>query len=133
VIAMPSGTGLSPRLRNQITLAVAQWLENAPVTARAYGEGLDAGIERDELERNRRATSEDARTKAILRLAVTIVIARGRIDTTDRKWIERYAIGEDELREIIAEVSRAMFACYVAGAIEPQPLVTPIEMRIGDY
>jgi hypothetical protein len=124
---------LSPRLRNQITLAVAQWLDNAAVTSRAYETGLALGIERDELEANRRARSHDARTKTILRLAVTIVIARGRIDTTDRKWIERYALSEEELREIIAEVTRAMFACYVAGVIEQQPRRAPIEMRIGDY
>lgn len=133
MITIPSGAGLSPRLRTQIALAVAQWLDNAPVTARAFDGGEALGIERDELELNRRANSHDARTKMILRLAVTIVIGRGRIDTTDRKWIDRYALSEDELREIIAEVTRTMFACYVAGVIEPRPRVAPIEMRIGDY
>lgn len=133
MIAIPSGAGLSPRLQTQIDLAVAQWLDNAAVTARAFDAGLALGVERDELERNRRARSADKRTQTILRLAVTIVIARGRIDATDRKWIERFALGEDELREIIAEVSRATFACYVAGVIEPAPRVAPIEMRIGDY
>jgi hypothetical protein len=130
---IPSGTGLSPRLRVQIALAVAQWLECATVTARAYAAGEQLRIEREELERNRRASSSDPGTKTILRLAVTIVISSGRIDATDRGWIERHALGEVELREIIAEVTRTMFDCYAAGVLQVKPQVAPIEMRIGDY
>ena len=63
-----------------IGLAVAQWMRSPRGTSAARQRLRELGVPEAEIERRRRAQSDDRSLAGMLRLAVTLVIARGRLE-----------------------------------------------------
>ncbi len=114
-----------------IQLAVAQWLRSPRATSAARERLRARGVSEDEIQRRRRCESTDARLGAILRLAVTLLIARGRLNDRETRLLGP-AKDERTLRAISAAVAQTYYDVSVAESIERPPYV-PIEMNVGDY
>jgi hypothetical protein len=115
-----------------IDLAVAQWMRSPRATSLARERLRAMGVSETEIEERRRCRSADQRLAAILRLAVTFVIARGRLEVRDRALLP--ATDRDATIAAIAQATslaflRVSLANEVA-ANEPYPA---IDVNIGDY
>jgi alkylhydroperoxidase family enzyme len=124
-----AASSLDPLTRDSIQLAVAQWLGSARATSAARESLRAAGIAPDEIERRRRAQSSDRRLAATLRLAVTLVIARGRLSRRDRAALDP---DQPTLRAIVIAVSDAFARTLLAETVDATPYPA-IEMRLEDY
>jgi hypothetical protein len=114
-----------------IVLAVAQWRRNARATLIAANRLQRFGIADREIFARRRASSGDAELAALLRLAVTIVIAHGRLHPADLRFAERHGL-RARISELDVYAEDAMALIEAIGAADLS--VTPeIEMDVGDY
>ncbi len=114
-----------------IDLAVAQWMRSPRGTAAARQRLRELGVPEAEIERRRRAQSDDRELAGLLRLAVTLVIARGRLEQADLRRIKP-APNESQLREIVAAVALAFYNAAIAESID-RTNYPAIDMVVGDY
>jgi hypothetical protein len=114
-----------------VGLAVAQWLRSPRGTSIARERLRELGVPEDEIERRRRARSEDRALAGILRLAVTLVIARGRLERADLGRVKP-APSEALLREIAAAVALAFYNVAIAESVD-RTAYPAIDMSVGDY
>jgi hypothetical protein len=122
---------LSAETQLSIDVAIAQWLRSPRVTSSAYRRLRELGVPAPEIERRRRAQSADPALAGILRIAVTFVIARGRLERSDLRGI-RPAPGAPLLRAIAAAAAHAFYDVAIAESVDPVPFAA-IDMQIGDY
>ncbi|MBD5655969.1 MAG: hypothetical protein IAI50_12430 [Candidatus Eremiobacteraeota bacterium] len=93
---------------------------------------LELGVSEDEIVRRRRAESTDRDLARALRLAVTIVITRGRLTDAERRNISRW-FSEDAWSEIV-ETTTDAYATVVRAETLPAPAPEPtVDLDIGDY
>ena len=104
---------LSPKVREQIALAVGEDNQCHYCVAAHSAIGKHAGLTPEEIEGGRRAKSPDPKTDAILKFAQKLSANRGNI--TDPEWAEVRKAGcsDEEGLEIIAAVSLNLFTNYV--------------------
>jgi hypothetical protein len=111
-----------------IVLAVAQWRRHPQLTKAAIVRLTGLGVAPAEIFARRRAASNDPQLAAVLRLAVTIVIAGGRLSAADRRFIERHELdGVADCVKAYADDALAFIAaigCAARGEID---------MNVGDY
>jgi hypothetical protein len=115
-----------------IDLAVAQWMRSPRATSLARERVRTLGVDEAEIEERRRCRSVDRHMAAVLRLAVTLVITRGRLEERDRAllpWAERDATIAAIAHATSLALLRVARANEVASA-EPFPA---IDLDIGDY
>ena len=125
------GAHLTADARLSINLAVAQWLRSPRATSNARRRLRDAGVAEDEIERRRRTQSDDPSLAGVLKLAVTMVIARGHLSERDRRFIGR-GPNDPLVREIAESVAASFYDVTVAESLDRSPFET-IDMQIGDY
>jgi hypothetical protein len=114
-----------------IVLAVAQWRRSPHVTSAAIARLRGLGIADAEIYARRRASSADPALAALLRLAVTVVIARGKLTRADRRFVERHSLA-NVLAQVEIYVADAL--AFVAAIETPAfPRRPEIEMDVGDY
>jgi hypothetical protein len=111
-----------------IVLAVAQWRRNPVVTQAAILRLRGYGVSETEIFARRRASSCDPKLAALLRLAVTIAIARGALTAADRQFIERHAL--DGLLTYVDTYVADALAFAAAARLAP---AAALDMDVGDY
>jgi hypothetical protein len=122
---------LSAETRLSIDVAIAQWLHSSRATSRAYRRLRELGVPPHEIERRRRAQSDDAALAGILRLAVTFMIARGHLERRDLRHMHPKPAAP-LLRAIAAATARSFYDVAIAESVDAAPF-TAIDMEIGDY
>lgn len=132
---MDSGSvaaGLDSVVAASIELAVAQWLRSARATSGARERLRSAGVDDAEIEQRRRCRSADPHLAALLRLAVTVIITRGRLEPRDVGRV-RPALTDERLRAVVAATAIAFLAVTLAESVDRTTPFAPIDMEIGDY
>ena len=104
---------LSPKVREQIALAVGEDNQCHYCVAAHSAIGKHAGLTPEEIEGGRRAKSPEPKTDAILKFAQRLSANRGNI--TDAEWAEACKAGcsDEEVLEIVTAVSLNLFTNYV--------------------
>jgi hypothetical protein len=115
-----------------IDLAVAQWMRSPRATSLARERLRTLGVAEDEIEERRRCRSGDRRLRAVLRLAVTIVITRGRLEERDRALLapaERNAM----LGAVAHATALAFLRVTLANEVTSAERYPAIDVDIEDY
>ena len=123
---------LDERSRTAIEIAVAQWVGSEQCTSAARRRLLELGVDGDEIERHRRGDARDPALRALLRFAVTTLIARGRVDATDFARM-RPRPSDALLAETAAVTARAFLRVTLAESLGLHGDAPPLAMAIGDY
>lgn len=127
----PAAIGLSAEQRWSIRLAVAQWLRSARAVASAQ-DGLRAlGTPPAEIVRRRRAESADAALARLLRLAVTVVITRGRLEASDRS--RPSPLSDTTVQAVVEATADAYAGVLLAESSGSAASAHVVDMEIGDY
>jgi uncharacterized peroxidase-related enzyme len=104
---------LSPRLREQIALAVAE-INVCTYSLAFHSEaGREAGLTEEDVRRARGATAADARANAMLRFTQRIVLQRGKISDADFLALGQAGFSQAEIVEIIANVALNLFTNFL--------------------
>ena len=85
-----------------------------------------------EIEERRRCRSSNPRLAAILRLAVTLITTRGRLEVRDRALLPES--GREELIAAIARAtSLAFLGVLLANEVDSNEPYPAVDLDIGDY
>ena len=133
-VQKPAGTAplLEDMATASIDLAVAQWMRSPRAAALARERLRAAGIAEAEIEERRRCRSADPELAAELRIAVTLLIARGKLEPRDRALVpstERDA----RIAAIAHATSLAFLRVSLANEADPSDPYPAIDLDIGDY
>ncbi len=104
---------LSPKLREQIALVVAQDNDCGYCLAAHSAIGRTVGLSEEAIRDSRRGESPDGKEAAILAFANTLVISRGWISDEEITRLHKAGVTEGEMAEIIANVALTMFTIYL--------------------
>jgi hypothetical protein len=115
-----------------IDLAVAQWLRSPRATSLGRQRLRAFGVSEMEIEERRRCRSSNRRLAAILRVAVTLVITRGRLEVRDRALLP--ASDREELIAGIAQAtSLAFLSVLLANEVDSNEPYPEVDLDVGDY
>lgn len=105
-------TSLSPQIRSQIALAVAQ-ANNCQycLSAHTMIAGKE-GLQSQQIIQARKGDATDSKTQAILRFAKLVVEKRGKVTDQDVTALKAAGVNDTEIVEIILVVSLNMFTNY---------------------
>lgn len=120
------GGVLGDKLREQISLTVAEANGCGYCVAAHCAIGKTVGLSDSELSDGRQASSPDSKVDAVLQLARQLVEDRGRVSDEDLDRVRRVGFGDAEIAEIVAVVAWKTFANYfnhVAGTKMDFPAV----------
>jgi alkylhydroperoxidase family enzyme len=123
---------LDEAVRAAIEIAVAQWVRSERCTSAARERLRELGVDAFEIERNRRADSRDPGLRALLRFAVTTLIARGRVAPNDLQRM-RPRPSDALLAEVASITARAFLRVTLVESLDLHLDVPPVAMAIGDY
>jgi uncharacterized peroxidase-related enzyme len=121
---------LTPKLREQIALTVAELNGCAYCLSAHSALGKMVGLGDEELEDSRRGNSTDRRTEAVLQFARKIVTERGWVSDENVAELRANSVTDEELAEIVANVAHNTFSNYfnhVTQAESDFPAVAPLE------
>lgn len=104
---------LSPKLREQIALVVAQDNECEYCLAAHATIGRTVGLSEETIRDSRRGESPDAKEAAVLDFASTLVVNRGWVTDAEIAKLRKAGVTEGEIAEIIANVSLTLFTNYL--------------------
>lgn len=109
--ALATGT-LSAKIREQIALIVAD-VNHCEYCLSAHSTiGKMVGLSEAEILASRNADASDAKTKAILKLAYSIVRNRGEVNQDEIETVRQSGVTEGEIAEVIANVGLNIFTNY---------------------
>jgi len=115
-----------------IELAVAQWMRSPRGTSLARERLRALGMPEHEIEERRRCRSADPGVAAALRLAVTLIITRGRLEARDRALLPA-SDRDAAIAAIALATSFAFLRVALANEAAPREPYPPIDLDIGDY
>lgn len=119
-------TGLTPKLRSLITVAVSQLNGCDYTLSTAVALGRREGLSDDEFTLARRAEASDPRTAAALRFAATAVREGGHVSAAEVVRLRNAGFSDEEIVEVIGAVALNVFRNYfnlIAGTEVDFPLV----------
>jgi uncharacterized peroxidase-related enzyme len=127
-----SKASLSAGLREQISLAVAG-ASGCDYCASAHAAvGKKLGLDASELQMNLRGEAGDARTRAALDFARTMVEKRGWVDDADLAAVRDAGYGETEIVEIVATVALNLFSNYFNHVVGTEVDFPPVRSGGGE-
>ncbi|MGD2111472.1 MAG: peroxidase-related enzyme [Phycisphaerae bacterium] len=106
-------SSLSPKLREQIALAVGELNRCQYCLAAHCALGKMAGLGDEEIADSRRGVSPDRKTEAVLRFAGKVVSERGWVSDEDVQSIRAVGVTDAEIAEIVAAVALNIFTNYI--------------------
>jgi alkylhydroperoxidase family enzyme len=130
--AEPAIRLLDERTRTAIEIAVAQWVGSERCTSAARERLFELGVPEDEIALHRRGDARDPALRALLRFAVTTLIARGRVHATDLTRMHPRP-SDALLAETAAVTARAFLRVTLVESLGLQRDVPHLDMAIGDY
>ena len=104
---------LGPKIGEQIAIAVAQANGCGYCLSAHTAIGAMHGLDAATMTAARRASSSDAKTAAILTLALAIVDARGKVDDSVLVAARRAGVSDPEIVETVAHVALNIFTNYL--------------------
>lgn len=107
-----SAGALSPRLREQIALAVGQANSCQYCLSAHTAVGKMVGLKPEEIAASRRAVSSDAKEGAALRFAQQLVVHKGLVDDGALRAVREAGLSDAEIVEIVANVALNIFTNY---------------------
>lgn len=134
-----SGTlegGVLPfEIRYQIAIAVSE-INGCPYCLSAFTAiGKSNGMQDETLAACRLAGSTDPKIDAMLKFAAAIVRERGAVTTEDFQKVKSAGCSDEEIQEIVANVTLFTFANYINLVIRTEidfPLVMPVKQRAAE-
>lgn len=111
-------TTLSPAVREQIALAIAEQTGCEYCLAAHAAIGKMAGLPAGEIDAARRGESADPRARAALRFARAVVAAHGNVGEADWHAARSAGLSGAELIEVIAAVALNLYTNFVNKALE---------------
>lgn len=124
-----SGGSLSAKVREQIALAVAEGNDCSYCLSAHSFIGNKAGLSEKEIVEARQAGAEKAKTDAILKLALSILVQKGEISDGAFKAARDAGLTDGEIVETVANVVVNIFTNYVnhvARTVVDFPEVKPL-------
>lgn len=115
-------TSLSPQLRSQIALVVAQTNDCNYCLSAHTAIASAQGIQLQETILARKGEAHDKKTQAILQFAKQVVEKRGKVSDQEVKSLKNAGVSDQELVEIILVINMNMFTNYFNHIID-----TPID------
>ena len=109
--ALGKGT-LSPKLREQIALVVAQDNQCEYCLAAHTAIGRTIGLSEEAIRDSRKGESPDTKDAAILEFASTLVVNRGWVTDAELGTLRKAGVTDAEIAEIIANVALTIFTNY---------------------
>ncbi len=103
---------LSPKLREQIALVVAQDNQCEYCLAAHSAIGRTVGLSEEAIRDSRRGESPDGTEAATLEFASTLVVNRGWVTDGEIAKLHKAGVTEGEIAEIIANVGLTLFTNY---------------------
>lgn len=119
--------GLSPKVREQIALIVAETNQCGYCLSAHTFIGGKLGLSQQDLANARHANAADPRTDAILKLAHSIVVQRGELGDAGLERARHAGLTDGEIVETVAHVALNIFTNYInhiAGTVIDFPEVT---------
>jgi uncharacterized peroxidase-related enzyme len=107
-----SKDSLPPRLREQISLAVAQANGCEYCLAAHSAVGKAVGLTDEQIRDSRLGAAVDARADALVRFAVQVVRSRGRVSDADLDDVRAAGFGDGAIAEVVAHVALDTFTNY---------------------
>jgi uncharacterized peroxidase-related enzyme len=108
-----AGGSLSPRVREQIALVVAEANFCGYCLSTHTFLGGKAGLTKTDIADARHARAADRKTDAILKLARAIVVQRGEVNDADFEQARPSGLTDGDIVETVANVALSIFANYV--------------------
>jgi hypothetical protein len=115
-----------------IDLAVAQWMRSPRATSVGRARLRAFGVTETEIEERRRCRSADRQLAAVLRLAVTLMITRGRLEARDRALLPS-TNREGAIAAIAQATSLAFLRVLLANEAALNEPYAAIDLDVGDY
>lgn len=107
-----SQTGLSPKLREQIALAVGQANQCGYCLAAHTMIGKTVGLQADDILQARKGKTSDKKDAVILAFAKSVVDKKGNVSDQEVNDLKAAGITDKELTEIILVITLNMFTNY---------------------
>jgi len=103
---------LSPALREQIALTVAEINNCAYCLAAHSALGTMVGLSKEQVLDSRRATASDSQTATALRFAKAVVEKQGRASEEDLDQVRAAGFTDGDITEIVTHVAKNIFTNY---------------------
>lgn len=113
-------TSLSPQLREQIALAVAQTNQCNYCLSAHTVIGKGAGLKDEDIIHARKIESKDPKTQAILNFAKKVVELRGKVSDANIAALKVAGVNDTELVEIMLVIFVNMFTNYFNHVTDPK-------------
>ena len=107
-----SQTSLSPKLREQISLAVGQANQCGYCLSAHTVIGQTVGLQSDEMQQARKGLSSDKKEAIILTFTKSVVDKRGNVSDQEVSDLKAAGVTDKELTEIILIIALNMFTNY---------------------
>ncbi|GAA2790688.1 carboxymuconolactone decarboxylase family protein [Kitasatospora paracochleata] len=111
---------LTPRLREQLALLIAQENSCTYCVSAHTLRGTRMGLTPDELARTREASDADPHADAVLRIARAVVRDRGRVGDRELTDARAAGVSDAELAEIVAHVALNTLSNYFNHLAQPE-------------
>jgi uncharacterized peroxidase-related enzyme len=111
------GGSLGPALSEQIAVAVANKNSCEYCLAAHTALGQKAGLSAEDLTAAQAGRSNDTKTEALLRFAVSLVEARGHIDAREVQALRELGWSDEHVVETVAQVALNLFTNYLNVAL----------------
>jgi uncharacterized peroxidase-related enzyme len=105
-------SGLSTRIREQISLAVAQANGCDYCLAAHSTIGKAVGLTAEQIRDSRLGTAVDPRTDALIRFALKVVETRGRVTDADLDEVREAGFDDGVISDVVAHVALSIFTNY---------------------
>ena len=126
------GSTLTPELREQISIAVAEANGCAYCLSAHTAVGGMVGLDAQELTLAREGASSDPRRKAALEFALAVLESRGNVSDEALEHVRAAGFDDGEIAEIVAHVALNVLTNYFNHVARPEidfPLVAPATAR----
>ncbi len=109
-----AGGSLEEKTRERLALAIAESNLCAYCLSAHRAMAAKIGLTQQEIGDAIRASADDARTDAILKLARGIVVQRGELSDADLAWARTAGLSDGEIVETVANVALNIFENYMS-------------------
>src|SRR5262249_12488654 len=124
---------LSPRVREQLSLAVAEANGCDYCLAAHSTIGKMVGLTAEQIRDSRLGTAVDPRTDALIRFARLVVETRGRVSDADLDDVRAAGFDDGVIAEVVAHVALSIFTNYFNNVAQTDvdfPKAAPLTLEL---
>lgn len=124
-------SSLTPELREQISIAVAEANGCAYCLSAHTAVGRMVGLDEEELALAREGASRDARREAALQFALAVLEQRGDVSDEELERVRAAGFGDGEIAEIVAHVAMHVLTNYFNKVARTEIDFPVVELRVA--